>query len=62
LALAISVEARIETKAKLVKRETHRLHSQNILLLAVISVLNALMLMLFGYGVLPKLALEGLNA
>jgi hypothetical protein len=49
-------------KAKLVEEEAHSLHSQHILLLAVVSVLNALVLVLFGYGVLAKLALEGSKA
>ena len=49
------------TKAKLVEEEAHSLYSQYILLLTVVSVLNALVLVLFGDGVLPKLALEESN-
>jgi hypothetical protein len=50
------------TKANLVEEEAYSLYSQHILLLTIISVLNALVLILFGYRVLPKLALEGSNA
>ena len=62
MSLDVGAVACTVTKAKLVEEEAHSLHSQHILLLAIISVSNALVLVLFGYGVLPKLALEGSNA
>jgi hypothetical protein len=62
LSLDIGAVARIVTKAKLVEEEAYSLYSQHILLLTIVSVLNALVLMLFRYGVLPKLALEGSKA
>ena len=62
MSLDVGAVAHTVTKAKLEEEEAHSLHSQHILLLAVVSVLNALVLVLFGYGVLPKLALEGSKA
>jgi hypothetical protein len=62
LSLDVGAVARTVTKANLVEEKAYSLHSQHILLLTVVSVLNALVLVPFGYGVLPKLALEGSNA